>query len=145
MATYYVFIPASDMPTAEVTATNTKHARTAYLDYLTRSGRFPYSQRSSIREAIATKRVDPGEYPTDLKLEYGVQEPLESGVEEVFTPQRGYTPEQTEYLMKTTGITPHEMTPEEYEEEAYNQPEQQPANPFSNSPIMNLSKKTGGM
>lgn len=163
MATYYVFIPASDMPTAEVTASNTKHARTAYLDYLTRSGQFPYSKRSAMREAIGTERMDPGQYPTDLKLEYGVTEPLETEIEEVSTPTGPVTTEEyrePDYDIPLANQFHKQMGKEFYgrgetpEEPAYSRmpveqsvqpPPQQLTSPFSNSPIMNLSKKSGGM
>lgn len=145
MATYYVFIPATELPTAEVTASSTKHARTAYLDYLTRSGQFPYSQRGAMRDAIIAKSSDPGEYPTDLKLEYGITEPVGSEVEEVPIPN---TVEQ----LRSEGYYPGDepLTPEEEAiGEEYKRFEEErgggSTNPFGNSPIMNLSKQSGGM
>lgn len=71
MPTYYTFIPTSDTPTGETTAPDARHAKTAYLDYLSRSGLIAYSQRGQIRKVIRATKMEPGEFQTSVQLEYG--------------------------------------------------------------------------
>ena len=69
MATYYASIPNFDV-TAEIEASDTKHARTSFLDYLSRNGYIDWGQRKVTRKAIILKRVQPGEIPTSIQLDY---------------------------------------------------------------------------
>ena len=88
MVTYYVHIPNSEAPTAEVEASTTKHARTAYLDYLSRNGIIAWQQRQATRKLVKISRMQPGEIQTQVKLEYGVSEPPVREVEAPL-PQEG--------------------------------------------------------
>ena len=81
MVTYYIYIPNSRMPTAEVEATSTRHARTAYLDYLSRNNLIGWGDRQAVRGHIKVNRMQPGEMQTQVKLEYGVGEPPVQEVE----------------------------------------------------------------
>ena len=74
MPSYYVHIPNSEAPTAEVEASSTKHARTAYLDFLSRGGQIDWRDRQTTRKLIKVNRMDPGGIQTQVKLEYGVKE-----------------------------------------------------------------------
>ena len=68
--TYYVSMPGSNFPTAEVLASSTKHARTAYLDYLSRNNLIGWKDRQAWRTKIVTKRMQPGEIQTQVFLDY---------------------------------------------------------------------------
>lgn len=91
MFTYYTHIPDSKAPTAEIAASSTKHARTTYLDYLSRNGLIGWKDRQTIRPLIKVSRMQPGEFQTQIKLDYDqrseppvqeVEAPPEMGVEE---------------------------------------------------------------
>ena len=56
MATYYVTLPNSGV-TAEVTADTTRQARTAYLDYMTRSNQVPWKGRQDLREQLLIDKI----------------------------------------------------------------------------------------
>lgn len=72
---YYVFIPGYRI-TAEVRdAPTTKHARTAFLDFLVRQRRIPYIQRARARRRMKTLRVRRGEIPASVVLDYDMPEP----------------------------------------------------------------------
>jgi hypothetical protein len=72
---YYVFIPGYRI-TAEVRdAPTTKHARTAFLDFLVRQRRIPYIQRARARRRMKTLRVKRGEIPSSVVLDYDMPEP----------------------------------------------------------------------
>ena len=81
MATYYVTLPNSGV-TAEVTANTTRQARTAYLDYMTRSNIVPWKGRQDLRDQLLIDKITPGQIPTDVELAYGqrgaVSEPQET-------------------------------------------------------------------
>ena len=136
MATYYVFIPNSEAPTAEVDAPSTKHARTAYLDYLSRSGTIEYSQRGTVRKVIRLSRMQPGEVQTSVKLEYGLSEP----------PEREVGPPPYDEAQRPSHV---EAIEAEYAEggpaSGYSQQPREPTPLDSLSPIMRLSRKTGGL
>ena len=151
MATYYTFMPKYIDTTAEVDAPDSRHARTSFLDYLSRSGILQWGERQAARRQIITKRMKPGEIQTDIKLEYGVKEPAK--VEELPTPppmQR--KPEPSEEV----GIEPtyEDLGPTSEKEKMY-QPEQPQSQPqpvpqpardiFGGSPIVDLSRQTGGL
>ncbi len=74
MTTYYVFKPGFEI-TAEVQASNTKHARTAFLDYLSRNNLVNWNERQGLRASLKAVRMDPSEYQTSVQLEYGLEEP----------------------------------------------------------------------
>ena len=67
---YYVQVPGTDFPTAEVEASSSKHARTAYLDYLSRNEYIGWRDRQAWRKRIVTKRMQPGEIKTQVLLDY---------------------------------------------------------------------------
>lgn len=75
MATYYVTLPNVGV-TAEVTAGTTRQARTAYLDYLTRSKTVPWKGRQDLRDQILIDKITPGQIPTDVELAYGQTAPI---------------------------------------------------------------------
>lgn len=67
---YFVQIPGTDFPTAEVEASSSKHARTAYLDYLSRNEYISWRDRQAWRRKTIAKRVQPGEFKTQVLLDY---------------------------------------------------------------------------
>lgn len=67
--TYVVKHPSIDI-LAEVTAPDSRHARTTFLDYLSRRGLIGWNQRQAVRSGIMTKRVNPGEVQTNVQLKY---------------------------------------------------------------------------
>jgi hypothetical protein len=71
MPTYYTFIPDSTTPTAEIAAPDARHARTVYLDYLSRNRQINYSVRGRVRKMIKINRMQPGEIQTSIQLSYG--------------------------------------------------------------------------
>ena len=71
MATYYSIIPDSGAPAAEIEAPDSKHARTSYLDYLSRANIIQYNQRGIARKKVITRRMQPGEFQTAIHLDYG--------------------------------------------------------------------------
>ena len=148
MATYYTFIPDSDMPTAEVTAPDSRHARTTYLDYLSRGGKIQYSDRTRTRDLIKINRMDPGEFRTSIKLDYGVSEPTEE--EEIPVPGSRVYEEDAEMLPSERGTVGRDQPTDEEADEFLRQaeeevPEASTMRPLGKSPIMDLSKKSGGM
>lgn len=144
MTTYYVHIPGSEAPTAEVEASSTKHARTAYLDYFSRSGIISWQQRQSTRRLVKVNRMQPGEIQTQIKLEYGAKE---APVQEVVPPPMQRKPEPGEDI----GVEPtYEDLGPPLEEEVQYQPQQQAQpqprrDPLANSPIIQLSRKSRGI
>jgi len=70
---YYVQVPGTDFPTAEVEASSSKHARTAYLDYLSRNGQISWKDRQAWRPKIIAKRMQPGEIKTQVFLDYSAR------------------------------------------------------------------------
>jgi len=143
MGTYYVFKPNFEI-TAEVSAPDSRHARTAFLDYLSRSGQILYSQRQETRRELITKKMQPGEIQTSVQLEYGIKE---SPVQEIEIPKE---PTREEVLQRLDETDLSESTKALPEEDFMREPPQQQAqpqqsSPFGNSPIMDLSRKSGGM
>jgi hypothetical protein len=149
MAVYYVFMPKYIDITAEVDAPDSRHARTAYLDYLSRSGMIQWGERQAARRQIITKRMQPGEIQTDVKLEYGVREPAK--VEELKAPvtypagvgSEFSGGEPIEITQSDTGYTPRGPVVQPQE-----QPQEQPQpvrGIFGGSPIIDLSRKSGGL
>lgn len=67
---YFVQVPGTDFPTAEVEASSSKHARTAYLDYLSRNEYIGWRDRQAWRRKTITKRMQPGEFKTQILLDY---------------------------------------------------------------------------
>ena len=152
MAVYYVFMPKYIDVTAEVSAPDSRHARTSFLDYLSRSGMIRWNERQAARRQIITKRMRPGEIQTDIKLEYGIQEPPK--VEELpVPPPMQRKPEPREEI----GVSPtyEDLGPTPEEEELYqpeqpqSQPQPQPVQPvrdiFGGSPIVELSRRSMGL
>lgn len=153
--TYYVEAPGSDFPTAEVEASSTKHARTAYLDYLSRNNLIGWRDRQAWRQKIVTKRMQPGEMRTQVLLDYDGKDVPETEVE-VPTEQRRelvdpselevaseeeveFSPETMGSLITSRGEYREGVTPQ-------SSPSVLPAkNPFGDSPIARLSKKSKGM
>lgn len=83
MPTYYVHIPDTEAPTAEVEASSTKHARTAYLDYLSRNSIIAWQERQSTRSLIKVSQMQPGEIRTQVQLDYDMRPEPEAVIEEV--------------------------------------------------------------
>ena len=94
-ASYYVAIPGTNFPTAEVSASSSKHARTAYLDYLSRNNLVSWRDRQAIRPKIVTKRMQPGEIQTQVFLDYSAKTIPET---EVQVPPQATTPVEEEIV-----------------------------------------------
>jgi len=92
---YYVAIPGTNFPTAEVSASSSKHARTAYLDYLSRNNLVSWKDRQAIRPKIVTKRMQPGEIQTQIFLDYSAKTIPET---EVQVPPQATTPVEEEIV-----------------------------------------------
>lgn len=137
MPTYYVTTPSSSL-TAEVEAPDSRHARTAYLDYLSRNGLISWGSRQAIRRQIMTKRMQSGDIQTTVKLSYGVQEP-----------QAETIPSPTLQLGRTaTQVLEEERRWTEAAEAAERAEAAEPAQPkalLSGSPIANLSRQSKGV
>lgn len=86
MFTYFVVIPSSSFPTAEIYAPDTKHARTTYLDFLSRNNYIQWSDRGEVRKRILTKRAKPGQFLPDTSLSYGKEGRTVSTNVQNFTP-----------------------------------------------------------
>jgi len=69
MPTYLTWIPGQNL-NAEVDAPDSKHARTAFLDYMSRNGMIRWKERQAVRKQIKTERVEPGEVQTTVQLDY---------------------------------------------------------------------------
>jgi len=148
MTTYYANIPGHEELSAEVDSPDKRHARTVYLDHLSRNRLIPYSQRGTYRKLVKLDKMQPGEVATSIKLRYGdgvsIPAPVpEQVVEELpqqvqqenipvspYPPQSDYTPEvKVESRPVSTIFGPKEVRTKPT---------------TANSPIMNLSKRTGG-
>ena len=148
MTTYYTNIPGHEELSAEVDSPDKRHARTVYLDHLSRNRLIPYSQRGTYRKLVKLDKMQPGEVATSIKLRYGdgvsIPAPVpEQVVEELpqqvqqenipvspYPPQSDYTPEvKVESRPVSTIFGPKEVRTKPT---------------TANSPIMNLSKRTGG-
>lgn len=146
MPTYYTFIPTSDTPTAETTAPDARHAKTAYLDYLSRSGLIAYSQRGSVRQAIKATKMEPGEFQTSVQLEYGVpaqayEQLDESQLQEIDQQATSLRANPDQYIPpEQSGINiPASAGPVDMQFPS------KKTNPLSNSPIANISRQSGGL
>ena len=152
MRTYYVTIPDSDFPAAEVEASSTKHARTAYLDYLSRSSLISWSERQKVRRKIIASLTEPGEFNTSVQLRYrvgattqgvsleeeeeledeelGSEYPISSTEEPVSTPQARpyFRPREGTILGSRQGSPPRS-----------------PGGFLSDSPIARISRQSRGM
>lgn len=115
--------------TAEVTgAPSTRHARTAFLDYLTRNHLIPYTQRKTVRSVLYTKRILPGQIATSVQLDYSTGNPIPTSTLEVPQP----TP-----TMQAESVPEQSMQPEP-------QPvQEQSGTGFENSPVFKMSKGFG--
>jgi len=82
MATYFVNLPSTDVK-AEIEAPSSRQARTAYLDYLVRNKIVPWRGRNLLRESIITDRIESGQVPIDVKLNYKLKEKEEEPTEEI--------------------------------------------------------------
>lgn len=159
MASYYVHIPGSEMPTAEVEATSTKHARTAYLDYLSRNSLIGWSDRQSSRKLVQANSMQPGSIQTQVQLDYD-QEPAK----EVIIPRE--VPEEVEPTEEsspplsppttTTKLSSLQMFPKTQNNQDVVRTGQLPSlqpkteqrpppDLFGNSPIIQLSRKSKGV
>jgi len=126
MPSYFVHIPGTEAPTAEVEASNTKHARTAYLDYLSRNNLIGWQDRQAVRERVHVGKMEPGSLRTEIQLDYTAYTAPEQEIE--VPPELGQVPVEEEY----------EETPElPYEPE----PQPQAQDPYAGSPIVELSRR----
>jgi hypothetical protein len=94
--TYLVMAPNLSI-NAEVDAPDSRHARTTFLDYLSRNHLIPYTQRRTVRSVLVTKRVPAGQVPTTVQLSYYAGQGTPMIAEEVPTPelQQMNTPEES--------------------------------------------------
>lgn len=145
MPTYYANIPDTEAPTAEITASSTKHARTVYLDYLSRNNLISWRDRQATRGLVKVSQMQPGEIRTQVQLDYDMSPGTETMIEEAPVQQRPATFRE--------GATDEEILEDvkmwdEAEKLAEKYPEQQVQtsyDPLGSSPIAKLSRKTKGM
>jgi len=130
MPTYYVTAPGSQI-TAEVSAPDSRHARTTFLDYLSRSRLIPWGARQQVRKQLMTKRIESGSIPTTVQLSYNTEE----APAEVITEAPVVQPTQQEQVQPQTVAVGNEPV----------QPMHQQQTVLGNSPIANLSKQSRGM
>ncbi len=86
MAFYFLELPGTGVK-AEVEAPSTRSAQTSYLDYLTRNQIVPWKGRNSLRPSIIVDRIESGQMPVDVNLNYNLEQ---GGVEE---PEMDLVPE----------------------------------------------------
>jgi len=156
MPTYYVTAPGSQL-TAEVDAPDSRHARTTFLDYLSRSRLIPWGARQTVRKQLMTKKIQPGSISTSVQLSYNAKETAPEVV--TVEPQSQYRPDG-DYIEETGPQGERRLIKPEDEgyAEAKRQVVQpqtvavgnQPVNPMrrsvlGNSPIANLSRNSRGM
>lgn len=79
---YFVIHPRSGTVAEVKNAGNTKHARTALLDYLSRKGLIGWEDRQGVRSELKVIRGEPGEIQTTIELDY-------SGAKAEVIPQGG--------------------------------------------------------
>lgn len=120
MPVYYTFAPGLEI-TAEITAPDARHAKTAFLDYLARNDIIRYAERGAVRKVLKTNRIDPGEIATSVILDY-----YDRGGQPVVPVEDLYDEEMAE-----PGPVEEYSTEDEFA--------------GSTSPIMDLSRQTGGM
>src|SRR3972149_1940400 len=82
MPTYYTFIPNSSITAEVLEAPEARKARTAFLDYLSRSGQIRYSDRGSVRKLVKSVKVDPGSTQASVVIDYRTGIPTENLKEE---------------------------------------------------------------
>lgn len=147
--TYYLFVPNSQLPTAEVEADTKDHARTAFLDYLSHNNIIPYSDRGSMRRKIKGVRSSPGEIEASVSLNYGQAPPSEyepvEPTEPVFQEETPTGPPAEPPIGPPTeidSIEGEEPEPEERELEPVGAGRSR--NMFGGSPIAALSRDTLG-
>jgi len=151
LATYYLFSPNLNV-TAEVDAPTTRSARTAFLDYLTRTGKLPFSQRRVFRKKLITKRMQPGEIRTTVQLVYGESQPpvrvFQPTEESIVSTEdqnlTGDTPRGLPVEAYLTWETPRKIEKVEVEKVPATEGRIEPVSSREHSPIMNLSKQRGG-
>jgi len=150
--TYYLFVPNSQLPTAEVEADTKDHARTAYLDYLSHNSIIPYSDRGSMRRKVKGVRSSRGEIEASVSLSYGQAPPSE------YSPAESEEPvfQEEETLTGPPAKLPTDLPPgieSAEEEEPVPEPEERELEPvgagrtqnmFGGSPIAALSRDTLG-
>ena len=124
MATYYVTAPGSSV-TAEVNAPDSRHARTTFLDYLSRSRMIPWGARQQIRKQLMTKRMESGSIPTTVQLSYNTEE----SAPQVITEAPPVQPQQELVQPQTVAVG--------------NAPVQPMHTVSNSSPIANLSRSFG--
>ena len=128
MPTYYVTAPGSQI-TAEVNAPDSRHSRTTFLDYLSRSRLIPWGARQQVRKQLMTKRIEPGSIPTTVQLSYNTEETAP----EVITEAPVVQPTQQEQVQPQTVAVGNEQV----------QPMHQQPSVLGNSPIANISRSFG--
>lgn len=161
-STYYVAVPGSDFPTAETEASSTKHARTAYLDYLSRNNYIGWGDRQAWRQKIVTKRMQPGEIRTQVLLDYDGKSIVEPETE-IEAPGRGelvdpdrlevvseeqveFDPETIGSLITSRGEYREDLPPRRPQQMQQGSTSVLPARgPSGDSPIAKLSKQSRGM
>lgn len=143
MPDYVVFAPGTGINlVAGVEAPSTKHARTVYLDYLSRNGQVSWNQRQELRKHIKVMKDTEGAMDADIYLDYD----MEGGVDvERYEPEDFREPMEGEtyYTEQGTQHAEEEMYPVESE---YADTENKNAGDFlANVPIANLSRASGGL
>ena len=133
MSTYYVTAPGASI-TAEVDAPDSRHARTTFLDYLSRSRMIPWGARQTVRKQLMTKKIQPGSIATSVQLSYNTKEPTPEVVTAEPEPQQIEQPATQQEIVQPQTVAVGNET----------------VNPMrrsvlGNSPIANLSRKSRGM
>ena len=140
MPTYYTFIPNFDVTAEVVDAPDSRHARTAFLDFLTRNRYINYSNRGITRQQIKTARVETGSTQPYVAIQY------QTGNVEYVKPseaEQGDVGSLTPPIEQEQIVEPLEQEKVVPQEQPVQEQPKQPTNPFATSPLMQLSKKEG--
>lgn len=130
MPTYLVMAPNLSI-NAEVDAPDSRHARTTFLDYLSRNHLIPYTERQVVRRVLMTKRVDPGEVSTTVQLSYRSGVMPQQVPEEIAMPETAQISAPTESQEVT--VAPQEVAPA-----------QGSGTGFEQSAVFKMSRSFGG-
>lgn len=146
MPSYFVMHPRSGTVAEVQNAGNTKHARTALLDYLSRKGTISWKDRQNIRKELKVVRGDTGEIETSVVLDYaGSVAPIQeiTSSEDMGLPQVSAeaSPTQIAQIPEPQSVA-KEAKPVVKEEPYYTSspPGGIPVLPSSESPISRVSK-----
>jgi hypothetical protein len=167
MPTYYGVLPGFEGVSAEIEAPDKRHGRTVFLDFLARNGIITWGQRHEARRRVKLDNMQPGEIPTAVRLSYGGDIPQlsEDRVESVpqipeesrdeptyeylgpYTPEEqlpGESPAENTYIPDRTQSTLSPLSGSKVAHARFDEKSLVSVPNQMNSPIMQLSKTTGG-